>query len=448
MSISACSETEPAKKSSNLARKASFAITSTHHTISWLKCICEPIPQESNFVFYAFFIIFSRLFLVYLQDMFMKALGIIKTKISFQWALISSQKKKITIEETGEGLFPEELISKIKLTLVTGLDGEEILRRDLTFPLNSEKLVRASLPFQLEPLLPFSLEEALVFPQYQIGKKETTVTLWATTKETLQQHLSKWQTLGIDPDHVSCQTLALARWARFSFPEHLELVVTFENLAIALDHNRVVCAMSSPHLEKLRAFLKQKYPNFEWVEKVSPFAITIGLALEVFEKEPLQLRTKEFLPAKQKEFRNVFLRKALYAALSLLTLSFAATEFIFHLQEKTIEKQIGLYSSEKTVEALRKKILLETKMAPSVPSAPTVQEILAWLSSLKTSVDLYRVSYEQGVITIEFQTENPTAANLFIKQLQQHPSFVEQTHELKWTSHSQGYKLSFPSKKS
>lgn len=377
------------------------------------------------------------------------SIGIVRTGDHFRWALVSLQNKILNVEKTGEGpSIPEELASIKNLTIVTGLAGEEVLRRTLKLPLTSEKLIRLSLPFQIEPLLPFPQEEALVFPQYYPEKQETTVMIWMTTKETLQSHLSKWQSLGIDPDHVSCQTLALARWARFSFPEKPQLIAIFENLGVALDQNRVVCAMASPDLEKLKAFLKQKYPLFEWVEAPSPFPIPLGLALEAFEKKPLQLRTKEFTSTTQKKQKNAFLKKASIAGALLILFSTASSSLIFYMQERKLQQQIALYLPEKNIEAFRRKVLLEAKTAPPVPNIPTVQETLVWLSSLKAPIDLYHISYDQASasVTLEFLAETPAIADLFVKQLQQSPSFVGSTRELKWTSHSQGYKLCFPLK--
>lgn len=404
---------------------------------------------------------------------FHRAVGITKNQNLFRWAVIREHNKQRVIEELkSSDSLPSDILSNKKLIIVTGLEGSCILRRDLTLPLTSERILRRALPFQLEPLVPFPLQDSIVFPQYDQTEKETHVTLWATTQENLKLHLNEWQSTGLDPDQISTEALALARWARFCFPKQPQMTIVYKNLGVAIDQNRIVCAMHSPDSLRLKLFLKQKYPLFQQIEQgpseeLWDFAIEVGLALEPFEKSCCQLRTST-VSTRQKKREHLILKTTLALGVATILLTIGGGHAIFHFQKQKLRNQIALYhpqassSLEKAVSELRQKVIEQTKTTPAVPSFPTIQETLAWLSTLHTSADIHHVEYRLATypkdkgkntpysaqVTIEFQAGNANEANLFTQQLQQTPSFVESTHELKWTSHPQGYTISFPLQKS
>ncbi len=403
------------------------------------------------------------------------ALGIIQVQNRFRWVL-ARQDKTAVIERMEEGeTVPQEVLSIKNLTIVTGLEGTEVLRRDVKLPLTTPKSLKAALPFQLEPLLPFPLDQSIVYPQFHPLGKETVVVVWATTQEKVQSHLEKWHLLGIEPDLVASQTLALARWAQTVFPQESECTVVHEStgstrngmmeeaaVGVTIDHGRVVCAMESPDPVRLKLFLKQKYPLFHWVEMGSSvehsFAIPMGLALEPFQKGPCQFRTAAFSSRRQKKLESSLLKRTLAAGVGVIGVTALLCTGILHHQTKKLKHQIAPYykgeigSLESGVEHFRDFLIQETKTTPSVYTAPSTQQVLAWLSSLSAPVEISHFEYElKGTdcseISIEFQARDPRDADLFIKQLRQKPTFVESTHELKWTSHPLGYKLSFPLQK-
>lgn len=371
----------------------------------------------------------------------MHSLGIVRVNNLFRWALMKNGAVVVRMEESAE--VPADVLSIKDLIIVTGLEGEAVLRRDLSVPLTSKRLVEKSLPFQLEPLLPFPLNQTVVYAQYYPKEKSTGVTAWATTKEFLESHLAEWKEL--DPDMVSYASLALARWARFNFPQMATLTTVSGSIAIAIDQSQIVCAMSSPESSRLEFFLKQKYPLFVKVE-AHPFAIPIGLALEPFEKRPCQLRSGENLSMKQKSKAKTLLRAVFVGGVGLILLTWGLSSAIFYAREKK------LFSNGRTVSALRRQVIQETKTAPKIPNVPSVQDFLSWISTLKTSVDVQHIAYElaspiEVCVTLDFRAPDEAAARDFVKQLQQTPSFVEPTYELKWTSEPPIYTLSFPLQK-
>lgn len=370
----------------------------------------------------------------------MHVLGVIQVQDRLQWALLRQDK---VIERQEESLtIPDEVLSIKNLKIVTGLEGSSVLRRDLKLPLTSPRTLKAALPFQLEPLLPFSLDQSVIYPQFHPIGKETFVVVWAATQERIQSHLEKWDSLGIDPDLVSSETLALARWARHVNPDEPELVVVHETLGIAMDHDRVVCAMESPDPARLKLFLKQKYPLFTWVDQATPFAPAIGLALEMFQKHPCQFR--QTASKRQKTDENFLMKITAAAGLGLTLITTLLSAGILHFQEARLKQQTG----QESVQHFRESIIKETKTSPPVYDMPSTQEVLSWLSTMTAPIEIHHFEYELQTpsnvqISLEFQAQTPSDADLFIKQLQQSPIY-----ELKWISHLQGYKLSFQLRKS
>ena len=392
----------------------------------------------------------------------MQVVGVAKKGGYFQWALLRFDTK-IVVERIGSGsVIPEEIVSIKDLIVVTGLDGSSVLRRDLKLPITSPKTILEALPFQLESVLPYPVDQTVVYPELHITEKESFVVAWATTKELIQNHLTKQNF--IEPDYISCETLALARWARFFFPHEAHLTLLHDTVGVALSDNKIVCAMEASDPDRLKLFLKQKYPLYTWIdqgptEEAWNFAIPIGLALEPFQKKPCQFRPPEATFSRQKKRRGVLVKQALALGLGLNLITAAVASAIFYARESKLKEQISVHHSiatgslENRLQSFRDSILKASKSKPSVFNAPSTQNVLAWLSMLQAPVEITHFSYElqsgsTAVVFLEFLAPAPSEADLFVKQLQQRPTFVEPTQDLKWTSTPQGYKLSFALRKS
>ncbi len=394
----------------------------------------------------------------------MHVLGVTKYGDYFQWVLARFDKKFVIERMEKTSTLPEEILSIKDLALVTGLEGPSVLRRDLKLPVTTPKTVLEALPFQLESVLPYPMDQTVVYPELHPTEKETFIVAWATTRELVQNHLKKWEIDHIEPDFVSSETLALARWARFFFPQEAELVVIHNTIGIALNHDKIVCAMESSDPNRLKLFLKQKYPLYTWIdqgptEEAWSFAIPMGLALEPFQKQPCQFRPKTVASSRQKKRNGLLIKRALVLGLGLTLITTAVTTAIFYLRESKLKDQIALFhptrvgSLETRVQNFRESLLKASKSKLSVFNFPSTQDTLAWLSTLQTPIEITHFSYELASnshvqISLEFQAQTPSEADLFVKQLQQKPTFVESTQDLKWTSTPQGYKLSFALRKS
>lgn len=145
-----------------------------------------------------------------------------------KWAKISRHKKSVSIallrtlpiaEETPFS-FSENRVEEGSYELISGLDSAEVLLRNLQIKLQDQKKIIKSLPFQLEPQIPFPPEEAVVSIQILPGEtlKSSKVSFYATKKSSLQNHIDFLKQKKADPDEVSCTPSALWRFSQHFFP--------------------------------------------------------------------------------------------------------------------------------------------------------------------------------------------------------------------------------------
>jgi len=107
--------------------------------------------------------------------------------------------------------------------VVSGIEGGRVLVRHIESPLKKKRALEKTLPFQLENLIPFSLDEIVVRPIYQIGKEKTEATFFVASQEALEKHILSLE--GVDPSWVSCTPMALCRFASFTGQDKEDLIV-------------------------------------------------------------------------------------------------------------------------------------------------------------------------------------------------------------------------------
>ncbi len=103
---------------------------------------------------------------------------------------------------------------------VTTLMSDEVLVRALEIKLKKERDIEAALPFQVEPLLPYPIENALL-DKIKIGQTSdsTLLTVIAARKEIVKRHLDFWKSrLEMEPEVVSAVPVALAAFSRSFCP--------------------------------------------------------------------------------------------------------------------------------------------------------------------------------------------------------------------------------------
>lgn len=157
-----------------------------------------------------------------------KSIGLYREKEVLQGAFVVAEKGKLSIKRLFEIPLTETAAEDVKplyidpdekeLNLLTdkyltvsGLSGAEVLVRRLRLKLTKEKDIDEVFAFQAEPLLPYPIDQAIV-DKWIVDIQEGTsqLTLLAAKKEYIQKHLEQFHKLGIDPEVVSCEPIALA----------------------------------------------------------------------------------------------------------------------------------------------------------------------------------------------------------------------------------------------
>lgn len=153
----------------------------------------------------------------------MEIVGVQKEKSFFRLAYLSMVNGEVVIKclekETKTPEFKKDLF------VVTGIEGQDLLIRHLETPLKKIKALHKTLPFQLEALIPYSLDDVIIKPIYDIQEKETHALFFTVPKKTLEHHITDFQENGVDPEWVSAIPMALLRFANFVSPDEKDLVV-------------------------------------------------------------------------------------------------------------------------------------------------------------------------------------------------------------------------------
>lgn len=111
---------------------------------------------------------------------------------------------------------PVKRLYKESATLITAIEGSDLLVRSLFLPLKKDSDIDAALAFQAEPLLPYSIDEALLAwtKTHQVDEG-TWITLVSARKDFLQKHLDDWHAFKVEPEIVACTQTALWHFGQF-----------------------------------------------------------------------------------------------------------------------------------------------------------------------------------------------------------------------------------------
>jgi len=326
-----------------------------------------------------------------------------------------------------------------KQLTAAAVPGRECLIRTLDVKLKKEKDIDEVLPFQAEPLLPYSVDEAVLdWIRFKEEGEETTLTLAAVKKEQVEKQLELWKRLDIDPEILSAKAAALALFSKhFGAKEAPHFVVHFgadETTCLFVEEGRPAAAKSCSGdllevVKTLYALSKQRDQERigqvlvtglpEAVEKAAPelaeklekealvdrefgeFALPIGLALSGLSGCGGQINFRQQQFAYPNPWKRLKRPVLAYFALCLLFafgLHFSGSAYLGY-REDALRRQYGELLSfmnkrepvplkEMDAEAVRIKLAAlekEVKNAPNpvalLPDTPRVSDFLAWLST-------------------------------------------------------------------
>lgn len=382
-------------------------------------------------------------------------------------------------------------------TLKTAVSASEILLREITLNLPHRRAIQKALPFQVESLLPYPVDEALIFPVFsKTPEKTTLITLYALKKEHLKSHLEQMAEKSIIPTHVSCVPSALFQYALWATPQASSLVLLHigeeKSTYIAIQSNRLIVSQSfslgshNAHneLQRIATYLSQKLqnvpllitgdyssdlkvlieqafsPHFLFQESEHPsYAIPLGLALE---KEEVQFLQGPFESSLQKRQTQKITRFCLIAALSLSFILGIGGYFAVEKRKTSLLDLIPDATTQNLEEALftwEKKLKEQKKPSPYTLTVPLVSDLLAWLSTHPTleGIDIQNLSYYlsrfpslgketesyEAKVELTFKAATPRHARIFHDQLLAQDSLAHSKHPISWVTHDDHYITSF-----
>ncbi len=370
-------------------------------------------------------------------------------------ALVSKQGKKFSIEflhtflrEAGD-CQPLKLLEPIlagkKVKTISALPALDVVLRQLQLPMTSKRKIFSVLPFQVETLLPFPIEETLLLPHiHKTRRNASTIFLTATKKDKLSSLCATLHALGIDPDQVSTSPHALARWATLSSDNVPFLKVAYLNRAdsffLFMEKGRILSAKPlsftsssstsflQQEIKKAEEFLASKFPESrespwlfagegatktpeglyptitleeEFAQKNS-YAIAIGLCIDALSSDnfSIQWRQDSFSPlhVQKKQKKHCLLAGGAFLGAALLFGPLG--HFLCHRFENNLMERartcLHLIAPEKkgraqdltsTCGVIDTCMLALKKEEKLGTFATKVSDLIAWLSACSTQED-------------------------------------------------------------
>jgi len=355
----------------------------------------------------------------------MHAIGIYLDDDEWKTAQVTYDKKKFQIQ------LDKDVKSFYNSVLVSGLDAWEVFLRPLHLELTSMRQINAVLPFQAESLFSHPLEELVLFPILKKREKRgSQLSIFATKKDFLLQHLERLKSHELDPAVVSCTSAALFRYARHYFPEEPSLFVYHlgkkRSQCIAIEegdlcyahahsigssHLLEAAVQSQKEIDRLLSFLSKKCPSVSKVvltgegehwrtlfskalpspltlldsSEAAPYAIPIGLALDHLSQDrfSMQWRSGAFTSPSVAKKRVKFSLGYLASCVALTLLVWIAGFSLVKHKEEKLKASIGFEGKNlyQKVEEWESSLSKKKISFPFAVTAPKVSEVLTWLST-------------------------------------------------------------------
>ena len=176
----------------------------------------------------------------------MQFLGLHLEKNSLTTALVVKEKKRFKVKFLETLFLKEKGLKEVKQLLeylsgkektfftVSALETHSVLLRSLEMPLKSRRDLLKTLPFQLENIIPYPLEEVIVIPSVEkassIGK--SIATLFCCHDKIYLDHLEKFKYYDIDPQWIGCIPQALYRFSKHYTGEKDVILLHMANDAV------------------------------------------------------------------------------------------------------------------------------------------------------------------------------------------------------------------------
>lgn len=303
--------------------------------------------------------------------------------------------------------------------IVTGISPKNLLKKKKK--IETKKNLKKIISFQEKAISFFDEKKSIINTFINNGE----VSFYITSKKEIKKHLEKLEKIKVDPDFISSTSQAQIRFFNLHFPkkEKAFLIHLTENFATMTimekgelknsyfikvekkeDLLKEIYKFSysfkeekidiffSGNISKIENIKKEisKKENYNFLEiskkEILPFAISIGLCLDVLSKKSLNFRKKEFISKRKiknlKIFNLSFFILALFFSFSIYLYS----NKILKKKEENINRNLSLLKKIENIEIKNlntffKKIKKEAKYFPYFPLNRKVSSILEWIYS-------------------------------------------------------------------
>lgn len=380
-------------------------------------------------------------------------IGIQLDKSCLRWVSLLKKGEKVVIDvcETIKLDLPEvdaqaiiaSKCGKNNFESVTGIEGKDLLIRKLKTELKSKRVIQKALPFQLETLIPYSLDDLSLLPFY----RKDEIRFFALPKTLLQKHLGLFQHYGIDPEWVSSHANALMRFAQLIAPQKVSYLIVH----VGLEHTTLVSVIEggingcvTVHLgaadleqeqfqkEVDRAicflFKERSVSDFlltghadeisflsEWssiecesyqgidFSRLKQYAIPIGLGLDVLKQDSQSVQFRQGKLMHRRQCASIKRKVFVGATLCLMFagLGFFQTERLLEAHRDRLENEVVLFAKEHKrdipkldagalwqqkdlqgkLTLLKKKVSSKIDRAGYYKTSPRVSDLLVFLST-------------------------------------------------------------------
>ncbi len=287
-----------------------------------------------------------------------------------------------------ETLVGKEIKNKIsmrccdkKFEIVSPLEVEELFIRKLRMPLTKKEALFEALPFQLESLLPFSIDEGIFIPQLTKVGNETDVLIYATHNDTVSQHLFDLEKRGLSSEWISSVPTALIHFICFYLPEISDVLIVHQSEKgvgfVLMQDRRAIAAMnlgkdvSEVKIERILHYLQEKnggtlpqnyllcgdvtlFPKLSYLfrarddfeelrgnqEELLPFAVPLGLSLETQGEGVIQFRQGHLTTLGHVQKTKRLFYTLAGGGVTLMLAALIAFQMVIGKQQKVMRKEL------------------------------------------------------------------------------------------------------------
>ncbi|MBP9841988.1 MAG: hypothetical protein KBC64_06150 [Simkaniaceae bacterium] len=330
----------------------------------------------------------------------------------------------------------------------------DVVLKSFTAPISNRQAIMAAIPFQVEQLLPFPCQEAVVIPVID-GKK---VLIFAAQKESVRRHIEKW-----DTPFISSYQMALYRYMKWAHPEKKQGVISFKSVErtffISLEEGKLGKSgfLVAPYDAKEESEMFT-YLGSQDCTEVDPHAVAIGLALDGLKNDThsTQFREGEWAHPLIQKRKEATKKKGTIAYLAaLLSLGFGG--WAMGYRDEVYLKQAKEQFAKEYSRDMGALLKAKEEKVNFYGEAPKVSQVLAYLEQFGDLIEIETIKVEllqypslkdpqkkyKMQIRLHFQAVSPQGAKIFQDHLTGKNRWIDGKEEIEFKRSHDGYQATF-----